>query len=125
MNSENDHASEDLSGYLLSEQKRRDLHYHNSICRDTIQRLSGEWQIIGKYYQRLWFQRTFRMTEEELLARYRDLAYHLTWAEKDIEINNRALYMHTVAVEALHRDMTPYNKLNMSQHILIQQQLFQ
>ncbi|MBN8856176.1 MAG: hypothetical protein BGO55_08405 [Sphingobacteriales bacterium 50-39] len=124
MKSEHTKHEEDYTGYLLSEQKRTDLHYHNWRCRETIERLTGEWELIGKYHERLWFQRAFRMSQDELLERYRELAYHLTWAEKDIETNNWALYMHGVAVEQLHKDMTPFDKLDMTQHRLVQKNLF-
>lgn len=115
---------EDYSQYLLSQKSRGDLHYHNRLCQETIDRLTGEWKLIGKYHERLWFQRVFRMSKDELLVRYRELAYHLTWAGKDIAQNKYLLHMHNVAVEALHKDMTPFNKAGILGHTLTQQQIF-
>ena len=110
--------------YLLSKSKLRDLHYFLNEAKKEFEVTEGRWELIGKYHERLWFQKTWRKNQDELIVEYRELAHKMERIEGAIDEYKRAFLMHSQAVEFLHKTNMPFQNINLQQHELIQQQLF-
>ncbi len=115
---------ENAEQYLLSKKKLADLHYLRQISETEFERIEGTWLVIGKYHQRLWFQRMWHKSEVELLHEYRSLARSLEYLEKTIDDCKIAFHMHSAAIEFLHNSQTPYSGINLQHHTFIQKELF-
>ncbi len=117
---------EDAHKYLLTKQAEINQFYLLRESKAEYEVVKGKWELIGKYHKRLWFQKTWRKTEQELIWEYQDYARQMERLQLTIDECLYNLHMHTCAKEYIHSSKcnTPFIGLNLSQHKLIQQQLF-
>ena len=115
---------DDPSQFLLT--KKKQMYWLNllSYTKNDYTKIEGTWLIIGKYKERLWFQKIWYKNEPELLMEYLVLAHQLERLEATIEECKTALYMHNCAKEILHKSMRPFENINLKEHELIQIELF-
>lgn len=110
--------------YILTKQHQEGYFFLIREAQREYDQLEGQWAVIGKYHQRLWFQEAYRMTENELLIKYRDLATSLDRIENAIAEYKTALHMHSCAKEYLHNSKKPFENIDLLKHELVQTPLF-
>lgn len=115
---------EDYSKDLLNSHQLTRFIFQKDQAKKEWEKNNDMYNLISKYRERLTFQRSMMMTEEELLNEQFRLARVLDLYEKSIEEAERAIYKHRVAVEMLHKSNKPFEGLDMKNIELIQQQLF-
>lgn len=109
---------------LRSKAKLTTMHWAIDRWKKEYDNLEVEHSLISKYHERLWFQRMRRQTVEELLDRYRWLAYMLYSLESSINDYQEQIWAHHRAVEELHKSMDPFKGVDLSQHPLTQTSMF-
>jgi len=115
---------DDNAKHLLSKQTLLNHTCYINQAKIELEKLECEHNLICRYHERLWFQRTMHQTKEELLYRHRRLASLIEGIEYDINESKRAIYLHNLAVEELANSMTPYNRIDLRTTQLVSQQLF-
>lgn len=115
---------EDFAQYLLSTKQRTDHHYMIRERQKELDVKNDTHLLICKYHERVWFQRLWHATYTELLGEIYRLARDIEYLENAIDNSKRALFLHRNAVEELHKQMKPYEHINLANTILQQQTFF-
>ncbi|NNV54553.1 hypothetical protein [Limnovirga soli] len=113
--------------YLLNKYQKDWLYFALREAKRRHEELYGFWLVISKYKDKLWFikmQKNCGQTEEDTMAEFNRRAKLLTHLEKSIEEYEFKLKAHQMAQEILHKSMTPYTGINLSNHKLTQQSFF-
>lgn len=99
---------------------------HSAIHRweDEYKKLEGEHNLISRYHERLYFQRLMHKTKEELLERYKWVAYIMESLQASIDEYRAMVCRHLVAVEELHTSMDPFKGVDLKEIPLVQLPMF-
>ncbi len=109
---------------LISRDKQKRIYWAIRDWKLELEKLMPKWELIGKYHERLWFQRMMHMEKWELLCEYQCLARSIIQLEEDIEHYKGVLYRHSAAVEELRSSMDPFKGISLKDFPLTQTSLF-
>lgn len=114
----------EISNSLLSKSKLTALMSANNEAKKELDKKDGLCEVISKYHQRLWFQRSMFMSENELINYQKILAFECERLELAIDEYKTAIYAHYNATELLHKSMRPFDHITIQNTELTQIALF-
>jgi phage antirepressor YoqD-like protein len=115
---------EDIAKYLLPKEKLRQNSAGIWQAKRELEKYTAEHELLSKYMERRWFQKSMQQSYNELLFRYLHLAKIIQITEDCIAEWMRENHLHNCAVEELEKSMTPFKNVDMSSITLKQAELF-